>query len=172
MFLKKLTYLAVSAAVVCRIEASAPAPKPKEYLENLKNLQTLIEKKKSAKHILPLDVLFEEYVVDTKELLKTLDEQNPSEQKTAKKEETLKQIAYYMAVLQKLLTIMNSNQPEPLETFCRIERTDSLWGSLCGDRPAKRVWRTFEKEKQPQSSALVKARHNDEKDDVLPLGAR
>lgn len=158
--------------VVCSIEASAPAPKPKKYvIENLKRLENLIDKKKLAKHVLPLDVLFDEYVVDTKELLKTLDEQNLNEKQDTKKEEIVKQIAHYMAVLQKLLTIMNSNQPEPLETYCRVERTDALWGSLCGDRPAKRVWRdAFKKEEQKsQSPGLIKIHRDDEKDETLPL---
>ena len=172
MFLKKLSYLVVLMAVVC----GADAPKPKGYvLENQKQLRDLVEKKKSAKPVLPLGILFDEYVDDAKELLKTLDDQDLNEKQDVKKEEIVKQISHYMAVLQKLLTIMNSNQPEPLQTYCHAERGDTLWGSLC-DRPTKRVRRSeklLKKNEEQQSSGPAKIRYIDKIGDVLePEGQR
>ena len=79
-----------------------------------------------------------------------------------------------MAVIQKLLTIMNSNQPEPLKTYCHAERGDALWGSLCGDRPAKRVLRPerlLKKYENEQASGLVKIHYADEDDNLqLDMG--
>ncbi|MFZ4077617.1 MAG: hypothetical protein ACOYKA_06495 [Legionellaceae bacterium] len=174
MFLRNLSCLVVLAAMACNA-ATSPASKPKDYiLDNLKHLHKLVRKKKSAKPVLPLGILFDEYVDDTKELLKILDEQSLNEKQDAKKEEVVKQIAHYMAVLQKLLTIMNSNQPEPLKTYCHAERGDALWGSLCGDRPAKRVLRPerlLKKYENEQASGLVKIHYADEDDNLqLDMG--
>lgn len=174
MFLRNLSCLVVLAAVACNA-ATSSAPKPKAYvLDNLKHLHKLVRKKKSAKPVLPLGILFDEYVDDTKELLKILDEQGLNEKQDAKKEEVVKQIAHYIAVLQKLLTIMNSNQPEPLKTYCHAERGDALWGSLCGDRPAKRVPRhenlLKKNNEDKQSVGLIKIGRVNEDDENLLLG--
>lgn len=163
------------AAVAVAYGGNDSAPNPKAYvLDNLKHLRGLVEKKKSAKAVLSLGVLFDEYAGDTEELLKTLDEQNTSEQQDGKKEDIVKQIAHYMAVLQKLLTIMNSNQPEPLKTYCHTELGDALWASLCGDRPAKRVPRhdnlLKKSQEDKQSTGPIKIGRINEEDDNLPLG--
>ncbi len=152
---------------------SGETPKSKGYvLDNLKHLHSLVEKKKSAKVVLPLGVLFDEYADNTEELLKTLDEENANEKPDIKKEDIVKQIAHSMAVLQKLLSIMNSNQPEPLETYCRSEPGDALWGSLCGNRPAAKnvLQKENKKKKEEQSSGSIKIRYVDENDEKLTLG--
>ena len=98
-----------------------------------------MEKKKSVKQQqLELNDLFDGYVDDARQLLEDCDKQ--SVEQTAN-EETVKQIGQYIAILQKLLSIMNSSAPEPLESFCISQKSDELWGSVCGDRPTKRVLR-------------------------------
>ncbi len=164
MFLKKIFCIAV---LVTMAYGDDSVSKPNGYiLENLKHLQSLVQKKKTTKAVLPLDVLFDGYVDDTKKLIEGLEQERACEQQGTKKEETLKQIAHYMAVLEKLLTIMNSNQPEPLKLYCHQHRSDALWGSLCGDRPAaKHVFKPDEPAKKPdpqQSSQQVKLHCDDE----------
>ncbi len=65
---------------------------------------------------------------------------------------------------------MNSNQPEPLKIYCHQHRSDALWGTLCGDRPAKRVLRSDELVKkidQQKSSEHVKIHYIDADDENL-----
>ncbi len=140
MFLRKISCVVALMAVV--YGGVPPSSITRRYVfENLKQLNQLIEKKKSAGAGLQLEILFDEYVDDARKLLESCDNQNTSDQQGMKKEDTVKQIAHYMAVLQKLLAIMSSNEPKPLESFCNYQRSDVLWGSLCGDRPVKRVFR-------------------------------
>ena len=99
-----------------------------------------------------------------------LDQQIVNDQQDAKKDDIVKQIAHYMAVLQKLLAIMNSNQPEPLEIYCQQQRSDALWGTLCGDRPAKRVGRPdalLKKSEEQKVPEHIKIRYIDANDENL-----
>lgn len=118
-----------------------------------KQLSELEQKKKLTKSQLELDALFNEYVDDAKKLLEYWNEQRASAQEEAKKEETVKQIGHYMAVLQKLLAIMNSPTPEPLENFCGSQTNDELWGSICGDRPSKREPQRYTSKKRKDTLA-------------------
>ncbi|MEI7493757.1 MAG: hypothetical protein WCJ92_04075 [Alphaproteobacteria bacterium] len=167
MFFKKVSCVVVMIAAVY---ASAVS-KPKQYIhENIEHLNKLVQKKKSAKVIFSLATLFDEYVDDTKKLLIVLDQQIANDQQDAKKDDIVKQIAHYMAVLQKLLAIMNSNQPEPLEIYCQQQRSDALWGTLCGDRPAKRVGRPdalLKKSEEQKVPEHIKIRYIDANDENL-----
>lgn len=137
MFFKKAFCAVVLVTTVfCGVVTSSES---KNYvLENLKRLNNLIRKKESAKPNLQLAILFDEYVDDTKKLLEDWHKQGAEE---PAKNETVKQIAHYIAVLQKLLTIMDSSASGTLEYFCLSQRNDELWGSICGDRPTKRIQR-------------------------------
>ena len=163
MFFKTISCVVVMLAMVY---GHVPASKPKAYvLESQQYLEDLVQKKKSKKNVPSLGVLFDAYVDDAKKLLEGLDQQDSCDEQDAKKEEILNQIAHYMEVLQKLLTIMNSNQPEPLEIYCREQRTDNLWGTLCGDRPAKRIPRSDESLKnngQSLEHTKIRYAHSDE----------
>lgn len=140
MLFKKILYIVF---LVGFLAYGVSVDKPKGYVfENLKLLEDLVRKKKSAKPTLPLSILFDEHVIDTKELLESLREQDFNTQQDVKKEDVVKQIAYHMAVLQKILALMNSNQSEPLRVYCPYGKGDALWGTLCGERPAtKRIFR-------------------------------
>ena len=163
MFLRKISCAVVMLAIAY---GGATVSKPKAYvLESQQYLQDLIQKKKSKKTVLSLDILFDTYVDDAKKLLEVLDQQNPCDERDTKKEEIVKQIAHYMELLQKILAIMNSNQPEPLEIYCRDHRADNLWGTLCGDRPAKRIPRSDESLKNNEQSlehTKIRYTHSDE----------
>jgi hypothetical protein len=167
VFLKKTFWLVllVSLAVLA-YGRPANTLEPKEYvLENLKYLDSLIQKKKSAKTEMKLEIIFDEYADDAKKLLEVLDKQNSYEQQDVKKEDIVKQIAHSMAVLQRLLEIMKNNQLKPLETYCNQQRSDALWGSLCGDRPTKRVRRddssVIKKTEVPPSHVKIRYAEDD-----------
>lgn len=138
MLLKKICCIVALLSVL--YGESAITTQSRIYVhKSLKQLNDLVRKKKLAKSDFQLDTLFDEYVEDAKKLLQSCDQQNISDQQSIAKDDTVKKIAHYMAVLQKLLAIMNNSDSKPLEFFCLHQRSDEMWGTLCGDRPAKRV---------------------------------
>lgn len=168
MFLKRMVLVTALIAVAY---GEINTPESKKYLlENLnKQLDQLVQKKKSARTELQLDILFDEYVDDAKKLLENLDYPNIADQQCIEKEDTIKQIAHYMAVLQKLLAIMNNNEPKPLESFCTYQRSDILWGAICGDRPTKRILRPegiLKKDESENNVSHMKFRYADSSDEI------
>lgn len=166
MFFKKISCVILFVVIAYGDAASL---KSKGYvLDNLKQLDNLIQRKKSVKTELSLDVLFDEYVDDAKQLLEELKRQNYCEQLDTKSIDTVKQIAHYMAILQKLLAIIDTNQHEPLKNYCHYQRSDALWGTLCGDRPSKRVPRSEEQLRKIESetSQPSKVRYVDNDEDI------
>lgn len=113
----------------------------KQYvLDNVKQLKKMVNKKKSTKPVAKLDVLFDEYAEDAKELLDSIEEnKDNNNQSDFQKKEMVMQIANHMAVLQKLLTMMSNTQPESLTIYCRDQSGDTLWQNLCSNRPSKKI---------------------------------
>ena len=152
--------------MICSGSEISAVTKPKDYIaSNLKKIDSLLEQKKSSGSDFSLDVMFEEYVVDAKELLKILSEEEAKQQTDEKKQEIVMQIAQNMAILQELLKIMKSGQTEPLKVYCRDQRGNALWGSLCGERPSKRIPMPDEFEKKNQKNLYL--RRINHKDDTL-----
>lgn len=160
MLLKKICCI-VSLLSVLYGESATTSQLTSYVHKNLQQLNNLVRKKKLAKSDFQLDTLFDEYVEDAKKLLQSCDQQNISDQQSIAKDDTVKQIAHYMAVLQKLLAIMNNSDSKPLEFFCLHQRSDEMWGTLCGDRPAKRVIKYDEQLRNNTPHWAQKASSND-----------